>query len=94
MKFSYLAVEGLDLPNATIDSIGNSILGPITDIAKVVGLVAAVGAIMIVAITLIMSKRQEERTEAMSRVITIGGAIALIGLATSLIGFFSSTFIK
>lgn len=73
-------------------SVGKTIIGNIKSIGTVVGLVLAVLSVVMIAITLIVSRRQEERTEAMTRILYVAGGLLLIGVATAIVGYVASTF--
>ena len=87
-----LDASELGLPSASSGSIGQKVLGFIKDVGGTAGLVVGVVAVIIVAITIMATRKQEARTEAMTRILWIAGGIALISFAFAGVGFFASSF--
>lgn len=87
-------LEELRLGNGSMDAgaLGNTALSKIVEIGRVIALVVAVFAIVVVAVTLIAAKRQEVRTDAMTRVLYIAIGVAIVSFSLSIVGFMANTF--
>ena len=92
-KLNYLSFLAMkEIKSSTADNIGDSVLSPILKGAKIVGMVAAVIGLIGIAIIIMITKKQEERSDAMTRVFWIFIGLAIIGLATSIVGFAATQF--
>ncbi|HBF4081567.1 TPA: hypothetical protein KON86_002761 [Clostridioides difficile] len=88
-------VPGLSgIPSSSAESIGDQIIPTIQKIAQVGGAVTALVSLCIAGISLMVSKRQEQRQESMSKIMNIAGGIAVIGFAASAVGFLTGSFMK
>lgn len=96
MLFNFLSgglgdtASQLGIQGSNANDIGGKVLPAIKSVSTVVGLLVAVGMIAIIAIIMMVSKRQEQRSEAMTRALYVCIGILLLGLGTAIVGFVSN----
>ncbi len=80
----------LGIKGTNAGDLGGKVLPAIKSISTSVGLLVAVGALAAIAVTMIVSKRQDQRSESMTRVLWVCIGLLVLGLATAIVGFVSN----
>lgn len=84
--------NSLGIQAANTNTLGQTILPAIQDFMVMICIIAAVGVICLVAFYLITAKRQEDRSEAMKRIMWVGIGLFIVGTASGIVGYIISLY--
>lgn len=93
MLFNFLSgglgdtASQLGIKSANANDIGGKVLPAIKSVGTVVGLLVAVGMIAIISVVIMIAKKQEQRSDAMTRILYVCIGILFLGLGGAIVGF-------
>lgn len=82
------AASSMGISSNDGSSIGTSIIPSIVSLFQKIGIVVGVISLAIVAIIIMISRKNEQRTDAMTRILWIALGIFILSILTVIIGFF------
>lgn len=81
------AAQSLGISSNDGNAIGNHLVNSIVSLMQKGGLILALICLAVVAFVLMSSRKQEQRTEAMTRILYIAGGILIVSLLVGIVGY-------
>ncbi|EDT15768.1 pilin [Clostridium perfringens] len=79
--------DDLGIKASSSSDIGSKILPAIKTLMMTISIIAAVGVVCLVGLYLVVARKQEQRTEAMQRIMWVGIGLFICAIASGLVGY-------